>query len=308
VGFFVCTVGLESRPAQSAMGLWPVGSYHAERAVARRAFIVVPYEVGRDGTLAPFWPSAGPCAREDGRPCRLGRDHSRERKTGPGHALVVASCSVHGRGFTLYPPGYLPYGRRAVAPVASDGTPIVAEEKEARPAGGRGRLDRFSGTCFEAALDAAEGRAWPRRFEVGGSVLRWETQRRTLVRQTTWLGVGAETTDARREAVSAALGVPLILLLDAGRMIAARPGYRSRGLAICAVLRALRARDRLDERLAGAAHAAGFVGLPLRFDSRARALRAPPSFRSPGTRAPPRRRRGGHHPRNRDSALGAKGL
>jgi hypothetical protein len=254
---------------------------------------VTVYEAsGADGRLEPRWPEAGPCAAKDERPCRLRRSHWRARKTGPGGELQVASCGVHGRGFTLYPPGHVPYARRRVAPVASDGAP-VAPPVERRPMPGpepatrTPAVRRFEGTWFEAAIDAAEGRAWP-RGSPGDSELRWETQRRALVRQAAWLGVGADLPDDRREAVAAALDVPVLLLRDAARAIAKRRIYRSRGTAVCAVLRALCAGGRLYERLVGAAHAAGRLGLMLRWDARSRSLHPPPSFRFPGTRAPPR--------------------
>jgi len=248
---------------------------------------------GAGGELVPHWPEAGPCAGEDERACRLRRSHRRERKTGPGVTLTVASCGVHGRGFTLYPPGYVPYGRRRMAPVASDGAPIAPSigppsapipEPELRPPAVR----RFEGTWFEAAIDAAEGRAWP-RGSPAASELRWETQRRTLVRQAAWLGVASDLADDRRAAVAAALDVPLLSLRDASRAIEKPRVYRSRGRAICAVLRRLGAGARLFDRLAGAAHAAGLQGLMRRWDVLTRSLLPPPSFRSPGTRAPPRR-------------------
>jgi len=272
-------LGVERRVGAIGHGPWPVGSYHAERAVARRAFIVVPYEVASDGKLAPRWPSAGPCATGDGPACRLRRSHRRERKTGPRHPLVVASCAEHGCAFTLYPPGHVPYGRRAIAPVASDGAPVVAGE--GRPLAG------FEATCFRAAIDAAEGRAWARGGP--GAIDRWwESQRRDLARQMVWLGVDPAVSAARRAAAAGALGVPLLVLLEQARAVEAGPGFRSRGGAICAVLRALGGGRGVWLRLAGAAYAAGLLGLPLAWDARSRSLRAPPSFRPPGTRAPPR--------------------
>jgi len=158
---------------------------------------VTVYEAsGAGGGLEPRWPCVGPCAAEDERPCRLRRSHKRARKTGPGEKLQVASCGVHGRGFTLYPPGHVPYGRRPVAPVASDGAPIARTPERWSPPSGEPAarcpaVRRFEGTWFETAIDAADGRAWP-RGSPGASELRWETQRRALVRQAAWLGVAAD--------------------------------------------------------------------------------------------------------------------
>lgn len=51
---------------------------------------------------------------------RHGRRH---RKTGPRLAVTVLLCRRHSRHFTVYPVGYVPYGRELVAPVATDGEP-----------------------------------------------------------------------------------------------------------------------------------------------------------------------------------------
>ena len=86
-------------------------------------------------------------------------DHVRERKTGPCFPLTVLVCGTHEVGFTLYPPGHVPYGRAAVARVAPDGRAIID---------GPSGAEVFDGTVFAAALDASKGTAWDRERE-GGS-------------------------------------------------------------------------------------------------------------------------------------------
>jgi hypothetical protein len=44
--------------------------------------------------------------------CRIRGHHWRERKTGPSVALRVLKCLTHGQAFTVYPPGFVPYGRQ----------------------------------------------------------------------------------------------------------------------------------------------------------------------------------------------------
>ena len=66
----------------------------------------------------PRFPCRGPCSSWDERPCRLASDHDRERKTGPCFPIRVMRCRVHGHGFTLYPPGHVPYGRKRLAAAA----------------------------------------------------------------------------------------------------------------------------------------------------------------------------------------------
>lgn len=65
-----------------------------------------------------------------GEACDLAKHHLRDRKTGPGFALRVLYCATHGRHFTVYPPGYVPYGRQAMAPVDERGL-VAAPTQEA---------------------------------------------------------------------------------------------------------------------------------------------------------------------------------
>ena len=80
--------------------------------------MVAPYLPDSDGRLIVRRPSVGPCSGRDGQPCRLSLHHERPRKTGPCFALSVLRCRAHGIAFTVYPPGHVPYGRVALAPVA----------------------------------------------------------------------------------------------------------------------------------------------------------------------------------------------
>ena len=58
----------------------------------------------------------------------------RPRKFGPGHHLTVYNCKNHRRSFTVYPEGWLPYGRR----------PLVGEQ-----------------SSLEAVNDRKSGSIWP---------------------------------------------------------------------------------------------------------------------------------------------------
>src|ERR1700681_2138751 len=94
---------------------------HEFEAVARRAFTVTPYAADAEGVMVASMPSICPRHEAGDAPCCLWVDHHRDRKTGPLFALTVVHCGRHGRAFTLYPPGHVPYGRLAIAPVSSDG-------------------------------------------------------------------------------------------------------------------------------------------------------------------------------------------
>lgn len=208
-----------------------------------RFFVTVPYVMQPDGTLTPVRPLRGPCVAYDARPCRLVKSHVRPRSTGPAIPLHVLCCQVHGIAFTLYPPGHVPYGRGPAVRLGFDGGPV-------QPEADRDPTDlRVEGTIFEAARDAAQGKAWDRARD-GGSARWWQTQRRHLAQAALWLGVLPGLAATTRERIAAALGVPLLLLREHAARVQRAPGYRSRGAAVMAVVGALPvgvAVDRLAE-------------------------------------------------------------
>ena len=65
-----------------------------------------------------------------GEGCRVGQHDTRHRKTGPAVPLAVCRCGVHERSFTVYPPGYAPYARQRIAPLAAGGQVVGAESPE----------------------------------------------------------------------------------------------------------------------------------------------------------------------------------
>ncbi|MCP4041917.1 MAG: hypothetical protein GY731_08160, partial [Gammaproteobacteria bacterium] len=128
---------------------------HDPQTVARRHLVVTPYEADGENKMVPRIPDICPIGVEDGQLCRLFLDHLRPRKTGPCFPLTVVRCRMHETAFTLYPPGYTPWGREKWAPVAPDGTVLTSE----------GGALRFQDTYFKAALAAAEGIVWAREKE-----------------------------------------------------------------------------------------------------------------------------------------------
>ena len=245
---------------------------HGSEVGVYRPFVITPYSAGETGVFKPAKPDAGSCHVEGGEACVLWVDHLRERKTEPCIALTVFECGTHGVCFTVYPPGHVPYGRVRVAPVALDGKAIVD-----RPSG----EDAFEGTVFEAAMDASKGAAWDRVDPVVGSE-GWGTQGRRVAAAVKILGVAPGLGNSEREAMAAALGVTLLLLLEQAKAIAARPGYRSRGQAIRAVLGQLGEGPCVLARLMASGHLAGLWGAPLRWDTQSARLRSW-SFRGLGS-------------------------
>lgn len=258
-----------------------------------RPFVVTLYLSNDGGELVPRLPTYGPCGLGDEGACHLVLDHHRPRTTGPCFPLVVLRCMTHGCGFTLYPPGHVPYGRRAIAPVAADGSLVSVDESADSPQQPDDEYVippealAFSGTLFDAALDAARGRIWQRDHLPGGTERWWSTQGRWIERALLMLGLGPEQSVALRHEVAELLAVDTLMLHEAAGRLAVQIGYRERGQAICQVLAALPLVSTfLAERLANCGQLSGLWGMPLRWDPQARALRRKP-FRLFDTRAPP---------------------
>jgi len=165
-------------------------------------------------------------------------------------------------------------------PLAPDGSPMLGE--------GASPLEReLHGGMFDAALDAAAGHAWPRHSTLygdGGNKRYWSRQGRLLALAMDLSGVtpGSESADA----IALLLGVPRMLLDEQARTVDAAPGYRSRGLAVCAVLHEMNPGPQRTQRLMESGCTAGRWGLPWYWDPQARSLRRMP-FRVSGTRDPP---------------------
>jgi len=247
---------------------------HTSRRSAR-PFVITPYVEGGDGKLVPLVPDEGPCRMSDGGPCRLWVDHYRARKTGPEFPLAVLRCGHHGRGaFTVYPPGYVPYGRHRIAPVAADGSGVHSESKD--------RIEPFAATVFAAAIDAAAGRAWSRE----GRGPWWSGQTRWLARLLSWMGVAADLEAQVRARLAAILQVAQLVLLEQARSIAASRGYRQRGRAVVMVLARLRYDASLADRLVAAGSEVGLWAQALRWHADSAQLR-PVGLPSPPSRTAP---------------------
>lgn len=181
------------------------------------------------------------------------------------------SCKGHKTFFTIYPAGFAPYQRFAVAETEY-GSSSLSKNSEGDPES----LGAFTDTLFGAAIDAADGKPWLRGW-VEGPRKWWETQRRSLVKALDILGLLRVVQAACLE-VAEILGVALLLILEVRSLINTRPGYRSRGDAVVSVLRAM-VRDRgspVVERLLLAGHLAGLWGAPLWWDADSGIIREVP--------------------------------
>jgi hypothetical protein len=184
-------------------------------------------------------PRKGPCAEGSHQQCLLKEHRYRKRKTGPEHDLLVVHCKTHHRFFTVYPPGFGPYGRQRL--------PVQAADIDTAP-------------VLRAARDAADPatRRWPDWADADGVEPAWaSTQWRQLRRWGQWLGlVGPELYGQR---IATVLGLELHEHA-AARKHYQRGGYRHRGQAILDVLQAVGRVGDVLVRLLRAAHAAGLLG------------------------------------------------
>jgi hypothetical protein len=189
----------------------------------------------------------------------------------------VFRCRTHEIAFTVYPPGHVPYGRVALAPVAPDGTVLITAHSGA---------DRFENTLFAAALDAADHQAWPPAAEDGHIIPRFPTQMRRLVWACRLLGVEPALEAESRQCPGSILGVAGQHLHDGAVRIQQQPGYHSRGEAVVGVLDGLRGTCiSVFDRLAACGAQAGLWPVPQRWDPVSGRLQCPYAERI--ARAPP---------------------
>jgi len=173
----------------------------------------------------------------------VGFHHWRHRLCGPEHPLLVARCAVHGRAFTIYPPGFAPYERRPVLDIPPDGS-VSAGQKRNGLTG-----SELEGTLFEASRDSAQRVAW-RPSGPAFSTGRWRTQNRHLRRATHLLGLDSATTPQQRQEIARLLNVPTMDLQRISSELArGPPGYRARGHAVISALGLLRLHHGLAEDL-----------------------------------------------------------
>jgi hypothetical protein len=251
---------------------------HDFEDVARRAFTVTPYLADVEGVMVASMPSSCPRHAAGDAPCCVWVNHHRARKTGPCFPLTVARCGLHGRAFTLYPPGHVPYGRIAVAPMSTGGALIKeAPPAEDTPEEAPVPLLDWPGTVFGAAIDAAAGRPWPRQHPAGPA--HWRTQGRRLVRGARLIGIGPTAADDEldpREPMARRLGVPTLVLVEQARRWKEAHGYRERGAAIARVLAEMEVSRSVSDRLMCAGALAGLWGQPSCWDPVGRVVRCQP--------------------------------
>ncbi len=109
----------------------------------QRPLTQLPYWPRKDGRLEPDPPPH--CPEGGNNPCDIRIKERRDRKCGPGYRLIQFECRAHSCCFTVYPPGWGPFGRRRWASVREDGSVDQGNPKE---------------SYFSSVLDMCKGRRW----------------------------------------------------------------------------------------------------------------------------------------------------
>lgn len=239
--------------------------------------MISPYTIDpQEGFPASVLPIVCPLHSTDDRDCRIKNSHRRFRKTGPNFSLFVVVCKEHNIGFTLYPPGYYPYSRHTLAPVSHDASLLVEQTDK----------HRFSGTLFDAPLDAAAGNVWWQESTEHSLLPRSTTQNRHLGRIARLFGIGAGGEARQREEVSQILMVPGQLLHDCSASLSDASAIKIKGRIIKRILDQIPFFATIFERLAEVGAGAGLWPPPLFCSPRDHGLHPTP-FQPVRTRGAP---------------------
>jgi len=245
-------------------------------------FATTPYEADEAGVLHAVLPSRCVFAAA-GEVCSVFIDHRRERKTGPCMPIAVVGCSVHPvQRYTLYPPGYVPYGRKPVVATSAAG-PVLRKAQTGDAL--------WETTVMSAAVDAADEERWP-SGSPAGDTRRRRTQGRRIERAGRLVGAHPALDEPTRERIAARLGVPAMTLRAAARSWGA--SWTTRGAAIVSVLLSLSLHADLPDRILAAGAVAGIWAPPHRWEpSRHSWIVSPsepaerPPFKGLSSRGPP---------------------
>jgi len=122
---------------------------------------------------------------------------------------------------------------------------------------------RFSGTLFDASLDAAAGNIWCQESTENSLAPRLTTQNRHLERIARLLGIGVDSKPWQQEEVSQILMVPGQLLYDSTVLLKNGCGTGNRGTIISRIVDQVPVYMSIFERLVEIGAGAGLWPTPL---------------------------------------------
>ena len=214
-----------------------------QKVHSNRPFLNLPYWPGVDGTLQPQTPKK--CLFLDANSCQITVKSRRLRKCGPNFPLVVFSCSFHKICFTVYPPGWVPFGRKPWESINEDGS---SSENE-------------SDTYFSAIFDMSDAQRWPEEACENSSTRR--TQERQILSICRLFSLGIETEKSRYETAEL-LAVDHIFLADVANGIREGPSMMSKSKGVRTILEILiQEKKNIFEKILLLGHKLRFWGQPL---------------------------------------------
>ena len=208
-------------------------SLAAKPVVAKRAFIICTYVPDSHAVPRPRKPKICPLADSVDSPCIIHLERWRRRKCGIRFAVAGMHCGLHKVSFTVYPPGWVPYARKALILVDHNGAEIEVTEPDCR----------WGDTVFAAASDAARETLWPEELQLGprpeaesSLYMSRRTQRRHIRATMLLFGLATSSTSADREVVARLMSVTLLDLEDGSKKIREGPTLIRKSLEAVRVL------------------------------------------------------------------------
>lgn len=165
--------------------------------------------------------------------CHIVKGRQRHRKVGPSHPLWIYKCLIHICWFTIYPPGWVPFGRRSLVDLDSQGEAVTCQ-------------DHWESTEFGAVVDEAKKKHWPQTSVellrmISNDVFYYAT-RKTQIRHAqggiSLLALNADAT-RRQQNVRLGLGIDLKSYQEANARIRDGPDLAALGAACTGLLRSL---------------------------------------------------------------------
>lgn len=270
-----------------------ISTYSIPTQVDKRFFVITPYIPNEKGELRAILPDRCPRNQQHGTVCRLSLNHYRERATGPCFSVAVIRCRSHSIYFTLYPHGYIPYGRqRLVANISEWGSPVIDDLTDepsetddlADDQNEDRKLSPFRESFFAAALSAGKGEKWLADSVQGSMKPRFSTQRRHLDRIFRILGIHSFLNFRQRELISELLQIPGQIIHDSVSALNARTTIEQRGQIILHLLTFLIAIPFPYNRLTEAGSVVNLWPNPCFWDVEEKAFS---TFQPPGIRGSP---------------------
>lgn len=203
--------------------------------VGKRPFIVMAYIANAFGVPRPKKPLRCPSSRDGDPSCSIYIERWRLRRCGISFPLAGMHCETHDTSFTIYPPGWVPYGRSLLLLVDHNGHILKPEEK----------ASRWVDTAFEAAVDASNKHLWPEEVDLGpqtqdrATVRSQRTQRRHVAGVMHLFGFNICATTREREVVAGLTGIGVSRLEESARKIREGPTMVARGSEAVQVLEQL---------------------------------------------------------------------